>query len=386
MDDIQALVLDIGASVKAGFAGDLEPRAEFPTVVGRPRNRGVMVGMGRKDSYVGDEALSKRAILTLKCPIERGVVTNLDDYEKVLHQTFYNELRVAPEEHSVLLAVSAVSSAAERSKVTQIMFETFNVPAFYRASSAELVLLAAGGGRTGLVLECGEYLTAAVPVVDGKALHYAVETAPFGGGDVTRALEAVLGLQRPGMGREIKEKYAFVASDVLRQDMQPLVHTLDSGETITMRRETFTCSELLFSHGAGQMKWEVARVLLLGRRERDCPLAALPRDVFLLIVRRVGRRGWTDLAEAALERSPAELRGVLRGHVVLTGGGTLLRGAAERLARELRGATVVAEPGRARLAWRGGSLLAAQPDLPWLTVEEYNEHGPDTCWEKKASK
>ncbi len=90
-DEIESLVIDNGSGLcKAGFAGDDAPRAVFPSIVGRPRHAGVMVGMGQKESYVGDEAQYRRGFLTLRYPIEHGIVTNWDDMEKVIHNQYQN--------------------------------------------------------------------------------------------------------------------------------------------------------------------------------------------------------------------------------------------------------------------------------------------------------
>ena len=88
MTEVCALVIDNGSGfVKAGFAGEDAPRVVFPSIVGRPNNKKVDETAGEtpllKDCYVGEEAKSKRELLRIRYPIERGYITDWDDMQKV---------------------------------------------------------------------------------------------------------------------------------------------------------------------------------------------------------------------------------------------------------------------------------------------------------------
>merc|ERR1719370_767177 len=104
-----------------------------------------------KCGFAGDEAQSKRGILSLKYPIEHGIVTSWDDMEKVRHHTFNNELRISPDEYPHLHSEAPLNPKANREKLVQIVFETFNAPATYVCIQAVLSLYASGR-TTGLVL------------------------------------------------------------------------------------------------------------------------------------------------------------------------------------------------------------------------------------------
>ncbi|EPR79656.1 actin [Spraguea lophii 42_110] len=373
MENVQALVIDNGSGMcKAGFAGDDSPRTVFPSIIGVPKHKGVMVGMGQKDRYVGDEAQAKRGILTLKYPIGHGIVNNWDDMETIWHHTFYNELRVAPEEHPVLMTEAPMNPKVNREKMAQIMFENFNSPAFYVSIQAVLSLYASGR-TTGLVLDSGDGVTHIVPVFEGYSLPHAIERIDFAGRDLTGYCARVLKdrgffletTAEREIVRDIKEKTCYVAEDFdkeLLESAKPnnsilMNYEMPDGTVITVGNERFRCPEALF-------KPSLAGLESLGIHET---------------------------CYQSIQKCDIDIRKDLYSNIVLSGGTTMFPGISERLHKELKELApssitlkVVSPPERKYSVWIGGSILASLSTFQqmWITRSEYDEFGPSVVHRK----
>jgi len=343
-DDLAANVLEIGDGLtKAGYAGDDVPRAIFPTLVGRPRHQGVMVGMGGKHIYVGDEAQAKRGILNLERPVQQGKVVDWEDWEKLVHHSFYNELRVAPEEHDALLIHPPDASDDDRAHMAKVLFETFNVPKLALASSASLSLYAAGR-ITGLAVVSGAECTWITPVIYGKEHRQPVQRLDIGTVGLTEHLIKLLSdryslttTAEREVANDIRQKMVYVATDFEKE-----VHTsktssrlqksyeFPDGQVISLDSEQFATAEAFF------------QPTLMGL-DQD----SLPKQIV-----------------KALEACDEADRAELSQNIVLSGENTLYPGLGERLTKELqrlgmKDAKVIAEPARKNAAWIGGSIFAS---------------------------
>ena len=415
------------------------PELFFPGIVGVPRHRNIMQGMGQKREYIGDEAQSKRGILTLKYPIEHGIITNWDDMEKIWHHTFYNELRVSPEEHSCLLTEAPLNPKQNREKMTQVFFETFNVPNFYVNVQAVLALYASGlfaisfcfftlFSRFQTVVSCffvifavyyGHFFLRSVFFIDDclttqsikkkhmflqtitKNIHFLGRTTGIvldcgdGVSHVVPIYEgyclahAVKRLDLAGrdlteyLQRILSERgYSFTTSaekEIVRDIKEKLCYVALDYEQELEKVESSSEIDANYELPDGQM-------ITIGAERFRCGEVLFKPNLIGL-----ESKGIDNLIFSSIMRSDVDIRKDLYRNIVLSGGSTMFENIAQRLNKEVAllapdtvEIKVIAAPERKYSVWIGGSILSSLSTFEemWISKEEYDEAGPSIVHRK----
>ena len=366
------LVIDNGTGfTKNGFAGEDQPRSVFPTIIGYPKYQIIMTDVEHyvREYYIGEEAINLRGVLKLVYPVEHGQVQDWDAMERIWHYTFYNDLRVNPNEHPILLTEPPLNKNQNKEKMAELMFDTFNVPAMYISMQAILSLYASGR-TTGIVVDSGDGVTHIVPVYEGFAISHAIHRSDIGGRDITDYLRRLLRQRGYSLSssaereivRDIKERLCYVALDPEKElklaekvSGMEKTYTLPDGETLTIGAERFMAPELLFNPGA------------IGSEEN-------PLD---------------ELIYRSIQNCDVDLRRDLYSNIVLSGGSTMFPGLKERLHKELTELVpetmevkIIAPPERRYSVWIGGSILSSLKTFAklWVTKKEYREIGPTSVY------
>ena len=128
------VVCDNGTGfVKCGFAGENFPRHMFPSMVGRQTLRAEEDAIGNielKDIMCGDEAAAVRQALEIRYPVDCGIIRHWDDME-ALWRHIFDELKVSPKEHPILLTEAPLNPYSNRIKTADIFFEKFGAPKIF---------------------------------------------------------------------------------------------------------------------------------------------------------------------------------------------------------------------------------------------------------------
>lgn len=365
MDEFQpAIVIDNGSGlIKIGTSGDKEPRFIYTNIIGRAKAKSVMIGAGQRDFFVGEEAQAKRGILSIRYPVEHGIIKSWEDMELIWKHAYSHNLKMNPSERPALITEPPLNPLSNREKMAEVFFEKFEVPAMYVAIQAVLALYSFGK-ITGCVLDTGDGVTHSVPIFEGYCLPHAVLRLDLAGSDLTEYLMRILsesGISLVSSSereivKDIKEKLCYVAEDIdaeIRKDPKELEveYKLPDGKTIKIHNQRFRCPETLFTPANIGM---------------EAP-------------------GIDRLCFSTITKSDIDLRATFYSNIILSGGSSLFTGIDSRLSKELKKMVpaecpvkVSAPPDRMFAVWTGGSVLSSLSVFQqmWITKKEFQEMGP----------
>mmetsp|Transcript_68693 Transcript_68693/g.201081 ORF Transcript_68693/g.201081 Transcript_68693/m.201081 type:complete len:378 (+) Transcript_68693:55-1188(+) len=372
--DKATVIIDNGSGhVKAGLAGDEAPSAVFPALVGRPKHGVMMPGTEKRDYFMGEEAISKKGVLALSYPLEHGIVKDWNDMEKVWHHTFFDALRVNPEERAVVVSEAPMNPRKNRERMIEMLFEKFSCPAAYIVIQAVMSLYSYGR-TTGAVVDSGDGVTHVVPVYEGFSMPHAIQRLDLAGRDLSEYMVKILTESGVSMVssaekeivRDMKETSCYFLQDDFNDAMKAArerptdfekIYELPDGNKVNLVTERFRVPEVMFDP------------MISGRE--------LP--------------GIHQATHKCIQACDIDLRRELYKNVVLSGGNTMFPGIDTRLAKELKALApqkidvkVVASPQRRYIVWMGASIVAQLSSFQKMLIwkSEYDEMGPNVVHAK----
>ncbi|KAK5869862.1 hypothetical protein PBY51_024550 [Eleginops maclovinus] len=223
-DEVGALVFDIGSyTVRAGYAGEDCPKADFPTVIGvtldREDGSTPMETDGEKTKQSGttyfidtNQLRVPRESMEVMSPLKNGMIEDWDSFQAILDHTYKMHFKSEPSLHPVLMSEASWNTRAKREKLCELMFEHYNIPAFFLCKSAVLSAFA-NGRSTGLVLDSGATHTTAIPVHDGYVLQQGIVKSPLAGDFMSMQCRELF----QELNAEIVPPYMIASKDGVRE-------------------------------------------------------------------------------------------------------------------------------------------------------------------------
>ncbi|EGO27381.1 hypothetical protein SERLADRAFT_460685 [Serpula lacrymans var. lacrymans S7.9] len=424
-DEVSALVVDIGSSsIRAGYAGDDTPKAIISTSYGykqaaQSSDGDVQMSETTADGDAPTEPTKKkdtkmflgqhgpsiwREGMEIGSPLRDGLITDFNPVPALLSHALVDVMRCNPSEHPTLVTEPAWNTQANRERMAEIMFEEFQVPAFYIANTGVLNAFAAGKGSA-LVIDVGQSMASITPVVDGFVLRKGLVSSPLPKLVHANARHILANPTATRAGIELYP-HQLIASKTPVESSAPPQYALRTdrmaGTTESWRvwYENREVDEWIQSvAGVLDQGWNDQAATLRPPRQYEFPTGY--NAYFGSERYHVGEQFFHHsqqlvasnpnlpktipaLLSDSLRGCDQDLRQVLMGNIVLTGGGSLFAGFSDRLENELSrnfAHVKIHAPGnpieRRYGGWLGGSILASLGTFHqlWISKEEWQEHG-----------
>jgi actin len=375
----ERVALDFGSfTIKAGaYQGTTKPTPSItvPSVIGtiKEENRRRLSYYENKShdvTYVGQEALSERSILSFRYPITRYKDVGTHDYE-AFTKKITKMCTLTCDQVDLILATPVDMLPQNNEKLVSLLFNDQNI----QVDSVLLVsqpscILASRGLLTGLVVDCGHECSIAVPVYESCSIDYALRKSEVGGNVLNQILHRML-LANQGKNwttttqfeivREIKESLCYVAMDPKLENTSSESYRLPDKTMLYVEEERFQVPEFLFNPTFNNEIYH--------------QLSHIKHD------------GIHKLAYESLQAVDHHFVKHMYQNIVLTGGTSMFPGFDKRFCKELNGllvelqqeATVRGTIGKSRAndVWLGATVLGQLSSFEHksITRAEYEEQG-----------